>query len=159
MSSNSAFFYKPRNLGPHGVEAHFTGWQGDSQKLTEFFSLFYISYLNSQFIFTHVYLIDLGRPLSKSLGDPSMEPSTLLGIRVILHIGDLEFPILLNKSEDCERIIVDLIAVDSVERDSMLCWSLDLTIWDDVTDTVCGGTNIEDNFPWCFDHFANIRLG
>ena len=89
----------PKNLGLDGV-----------------IILHQLLYVIRNLFHTH-YLTDLRRPLGKSLGDPSMELSTLLGIREILYIGDLQFPILLNKSEDFERIVVELITVDSMKRD------------------------------------------
>ena len=49
-----------------------------------------------------------------------MEVCTLLGIREILVVGDLESPVLLNKSDDGERIVVDLVAFDRVELNCRL---------------------------------------
>jgi hypothetical protein len=63
-----------------------------------------------------VYLFELRCPLCESLGNPAVEVCTFLGIRAILDIGDLEFPILFSKCEDGQRIVADLIAVDSVTR-------------------------------------------
>lgn len=64
----------------------------------------------------------------KSLGGPIMKVSTLLGVREILCVGDLELSILLNKSEDAEGVVVELITIDSVEYDCELCWWLDVII-------------------------------
>ena len=46
-------------------------------------------------------------PLGQRAGDLTMEGVTLLGVREILDPEDLELPILLNKREDEESIVVD----------------------------------------------------
>ena len=66
---------------------------------------------------TYVYLIDLRCLFGKSLGNPSMKLTTLLGIREILASGELEFPTLLDKSVHAESIVLELIPVGSVEHD------------------------------------------
>ena len=45
-----------------------------------------------------------------------MKLSTLLGIREILALGELELPILLDKSVNGERIVLEFIPVGSVEH-------------------------------------------
>ena len=46
-----------------------------------------------------------------------MKFSTLLGIREILELGELEFPILLDKSVHGDGIILELIPVGSVDHE------------------------------------------
>ena len=60
------------------------------------------------------YTLFTGRPLGESFCDPTVEICTLLGIREILDLGELEFPILLNKSANTERIVVKLFATTSM---------------------------------------------
>jgi hypothetical protein len=57
-----------------------------------------------------------------------MEVSALLGIREILELGDFGFPILFNKSDDDESIVVKFFAVVGVKRGCVLCSSLRVTI-------------------------------
>ena len=46
-------------------------------------------------------------PLSRSLESPSDDGVTLLGITEVLAMEDLESPVLLNKSEGDNSIVVD----------------------------------------------------
>ena len=73
----------------------------------------YIDFSNSRFARV---IINLCCPLGENIGGPSMKVCTLLGIREILCTGNLEFPTLLNKGEDCERIVAHLVAVDGVKH-------------------------------------------
>ena len=45
-------------------------------------------------------------PLGRSFGSPSDMGTTLLGVSEILAIEDLELPVLLDKSENGETIVV-----------------------------------------------------
>jgi len=45
------------------------------------------------------------RPLGRSLGSPSDEGITVLGVAEVLAVEDLEFPVLLDKSVDDDSII------------------------------------------------------
>ena len=63
----------------------------------------------------YMCFIELRCLVSKSFGSPSMKLTTLLGIREILELGELEFPILLDKSVNGERIVLELIPVGGVE--------------------------------------------
>jgi hypothetical protein len=49
-----------------------------------------------------------------------VDPAALLGIREVLYIVDLEFPILLGESENDYMVVVELRAVDGLERGSGL---------------------------------------
>jgi len=63
----------------------------------------YIDCLNAQFTFTQVHFVDLlsSYPLGRS--DMGI---TVLGVSEILTIEDLELPVLLDKSENSETIVV-----------------------------------------------------
>ena len=50
-----------------------------------------------------------GYPLA-SLESPAMEVGMLLGVREVLKLRNVEFPILPDKGEDGERIVFKLIA-------------------------------------------------
>ena len=45
--------------------------------------------------------------LGQSLGNPTVEVAPLLGVREVLALKDLEFPILLDECEDGDRIVVE----------------------------------------------------
>ena len=53
-------------------------------------------------------------------GNPSKEGGTLLGVGEVLQLEDLKFPVLLDESEDTERIIVELGAIDGCAHASDL---------------------------------------
>lgn len=53
-------------------------------------------------------------PLSLGFGNPTVELATFLGVREVLGFEDLEYSIFLTDSEDGERIIVELVAIDCV---------------------------------------------
>lgn len=68
-----------------------------------------------------IYHINLRCNLHKSLGGPIMNFSMLFGIREILCVGDLQLPVLFNQSEEDERIVLELVTIGSVERETALC--------------------------------------
>lgn len=53
--------------------------------------------------------------LVKKLRSLNMECPTLLGVREVFGLEDLEFSILINKREDGDRIVLDRIALDGRE--------------------------------------------
>ena len=63
----------------------------------------------------------LSYPLSRCLDSPSDEGSTLLGVGEILGMDDLEFPVLLNKSEGEDTIVVERGPKDGIEHERGLC--------------------------------------
>lgn len=99
------------------------------RKTCRIIALLYTDYLDSQLSLTHVYSIYLCCALRESLSGQTMpDLSTLHGIREILEVDDLELPILFNKSEDANRIIVERITIGSVEHGSELCSTLHIMI-------------------------------
>ena len=53
-------------------------------------------------------------PLSLGFGNPTVELAMLLGVQEVLGFEDLEFSIFLTDSEDGERAIVELVAINCV---------------------------------------------
>ena len=74
--------------------------------------------LNTQLIFVHVYFVDpLSYPLGRGLDSPSDDDTTLLGVGEILGTGDLEFPVLLDKSEGEDTVVVERGPEDGMEHE------------------------------------------
>ena len=86
---------------------------------------------NAQPTITHTYFVDLRTALCQTLGNQSVKLTTLLGGREILEIENLNRSILLDKSEDQERIVIKLGAVGGMHRNRCLCRdaSLPETVW------------------------------
>jgi hypothetical protein len=68
--------------------------------------------------FTRVQFVDLlsSHPFRRSLESPSDEGTTLMGVRKMLIMGDLEFPALLEKSADEDIIVVERGPGDGMEH-------------------------------------------
>ena len=65
-------------------------------------------------------------PLGQSVGKPTIELCTLLMIQEVLKLGDLELSLLLDKSEDDDRIEFKLNIADSLTPTGALCHSYTL---------------------------------
>ena len=78
------------------------------RKTCEIVTYFDIDCSNIQHIFTRVYFVDLlsSYPLGRSLGGPSEDGVTLLGVAEFLAMEDLEFPVLLDNSVSDDGIVV-----------------------------------------------------
>jgi len=59
--------------------------------------------------FTHVQFVDPlnSYPLGRSLEKPNDKGATLVEVDDVLTVEDLEFPILLDKSEDGDTIVIE----------------------------------------------------
>ena len=108
---------------------------------------------------THYYVgLRSKVPLSQGLSDPSVEFSTLYGVRKVLGRKELEFPILLSESNDEGRIVVEYgtviggTSVRHLHRSSRVS-----TAWDKVA-VLCRDTNLQNDFSGCFNHFVNNGL-
>ena len=95
--------------------------------------------------------------LGLSLFKPSVDGETPLGVAEVLSMKDLKFPILLDKSEDGDRIEVESVPAGGREYTRGLSWSR-IMILDDVM-VLHRGTNLDDNFPRRFNHFLISDLG
>lgn len=62
-------------------------------------------------------------PFSQRLVHPTVRVCTLLGIREIFVVEDLEFPILFNESVDAEGIVVEFCTINSGNDECDLCRS------------------------------------
>ena len=60
-------------------------------------------------------------PLVQGLGKPTVELGTLLRVREVLKPRDLELSLLLDKSEDDDRIEFELDVVDGLTLTGALC--------------------------------------
>jgi len=80
---------------------------------------FYIDCSNRQFIFTDVDL--LSSLLGRSLLNPRVDGPTPLGVAEVLTMEDLEFPILLDKSEDGHGIEVESVPAGGSKHTRGLC--------------------------------------
>ena len=80
---------------------------------------FNITYSNPRYIFTYTYLADLRNhpSLFQSLCNLNVEGTTLLWIGKVFSFGKLEFPILLDKRVNHNRIVVKRSAVNGGEQD------------------------------------------
>ena len=63
----------------------------------------------------------LSYPLGRGLDSPSDEGNTLLRVGEILGMDVLEFPVLLNKSEGEDTIVVERGPEDGIEHERGLC--------------------------------------
>jgi len=79
------------------------------RKTCRIVTCFYINYSDTQFIFTHVRLVDplSSCPIGRSLEIPSDDGTALEGVGKILAMEDLEFPVLLDKSVGEDSIVVE----------------------------------------------------
>ena len=111
------------HLGPSrgffGSRTHRT--PGDAflavRKTCEFVTRLYISYSSAQLIFTHVYFMDLR---SRCAFARRIEGAMLAGVRKLLDLEDLQFPVLLDKRENTGAIGGKRSAVGRA-RNSGLC--------------------------------------
>ena len=79
-----------------------------------------------------MHLVDLLSCLRGcSLSRPSVDGDTRLRVTEVLETGDLRFPILLDKSEDGDRIEGESFPLGGGEHACRLSW-LYVMVWDDL---------------------------
>ena len=79
-----------------------------------------------------------------------------MGVAEVLTLEDLNLPVLFDERADTDSIVLVRGTVDEREygcalrRGEILLWSVAMIFY--------RGTNMDDNFPWCFNHFMNSNL-
>ena len=68
------------------------------------------------------------------LGQDLEKVATLLGVRKVLNLEDLEFPTLLDESDDRESIVLEYCAIMESEQARSLCRGYPLYIIQDIKD-------------------------
>jgi hypothetical protein len=111
-------------------------------------------HLNVPFILVHLVDLRTRYPLYHSLGNSSIEGATLVGVGEVLTLEDLNLPVLLDERDDGDRVVVIRSAIDDkgpscgLRRADVLDFAMILYRW----------TNVDDNFPRCFNQFVNDHL-
>ena len=77
------------------------------RKLVKLLRVFTSTPPRTRNLFLHVHLVDLlsNCLLGRSLGNPSEEGDTLLGVGEVLAVDDLKLAVLLNKSDNGDTLI------------------------------------------------------
>jgi len=112
----------------------------------------------AEFFFLHLHSVDLRsrRYLCRCLGNRSIEGAALLGIGEVLTLKNFSFPVLLDESEDRDRIVF---VCGTVDHSGHSCGLRRGTCQCLTTLILYKGTNVGDNLPWRLNHFVNIDLG